>query len=119
MTLPVKYETIIGEKGTSLSGGQRQRLALARALLTNPEILLLDDCTSALDAETEANIQKTLSQILVRKTAVIVSSRVSMAMKCHRICVMENGRITQMGTHEELLRETGFYGRLCEKQLKK
>ncbi len=119
MTLPVKYETILGEKGTSLSGGQRQRLALARALLTNPEILLLDDCTSALDAETEANIQKTLSHILVGKTAVIVSSRVSMAMKCHRVCVMENGCITQLGTHNELIKQQGFYARLCEKQLKK
>ena len=116
MTQPVKYETIIGEKGTTLSGGQRQRLSLARALLTDPEVLILDDCTSALDADTEQKIQNTLARILVGKTAIIVSQRVSMAMRCHRICVLEHGSITESGTHEELLKAEGFYSRLYAQQ---
>jgi ABC-type multidrug transport system fused ATPase/permease subunit len=87
MELPVKYETLIGEKGMTLSGGQRQRITLARALLTKPDVLLLDDCMSALDAETERRIQATLVRILEGRTAVIVSQRVSMAMRCQRICV--------------------------------
>ena len=116
MTLPVQYETLLGEKGTSLSGGQRQRLALARALLTRPEVLLLDDCTSALDAETERRIQQTLTSALAGKTAVIVSQRISMAQRCHRICVLDNGIITEEGTHAELLTQGGFYAHLHAQQ---
>lgn len=116
MTLPAKYETVIGEKGATLSGGQKQRLSLARALLTKPEVLLLDDCTSALDAETERRIQETLSKIMANKTAVIVSQRVSMAKQCRRICVLENGLVTESGTHAELIAREGFYARLHAKQ---
>ena len=116
MTMPAKYETMLGEKGTTLSGGQKQRLALARALLTDPEVLLLDDCTSALDAETEGKIQETLSKIMQGKTTVIVSQRVSMARRCRRICVLENGLISEFGAHDELLSNGGFYARLYAKQ---
>ncbi|MDZ4199974.1 MAG: ABC transporter ATP-binding protein [Kiritimatiellia bacterium] len=116
MQLPVQYETVIGEKGTSLSGGQRQRLSLARALLTQPEVLLLDDCTSALDADTEQKIQNTLARILKGRTAVIVSQRVSMARRCHRICVLNNGMMEESGTHDELAAQKGFYGRLVAQQ---
>ena len=116
LTLPVKYETLIGEKGASLSGGQRQRLSLARALITDPEVLLLDDCTSALDADTEERIQKTLTRALRGKTAVIVSQRISMAARCHRICVLQNGLIEEYGTHEELRDAGGFYTRLYRQQ---
>ena len=116
LTMPVQYETAIGEKGSSLSGGQRQRLSLARALLTDPEVLLLDDCTSALDAGTERKIQDTLARILVDRTAVIVSQRVSMAMRCHRICVLKDGLVSEYGTHRELLANCGFYARLYQQQ---
>lgn len=116
MTLPAKYETVLGEKGTTLSGGQKQRLALARALMTNPEVLLLDDCTSALDAETEKKIQETLSRIMAGKTAVIVSQRISMARLCRRICVIENGLVADSGTHAELIARDGFYARLYARQ---
>ncbi len=116
LTMKVQYETLLGQRGTSLSGGQRQRLSLARALLTNPDVLLLDDCTSALDAETERRIQETLATILVGKTAVIVSQRVSMAKRCHRICTLQDGVITEYGTHEELVGAGGFYSRLHAQQ---
>lgn len=116
MNLPVKYETIIGEKGMTLSGGQRQRISIARALITNPDVLILDDCTSALDANTERKIQETLTRLLAGKTAVIVSQRVSMAMRCHRIIVLEDGHITERGTHERLLQRGGFYSRLHAQQ---
>jgi subfamily B ATP-binding cassette protein MsbA len=116
LEMKVQYETLIGQKGTSLSGGQRQRLSLARALLTNPELLILDDCTSALDANTEQKIQETLAKILVGKTAIMVSMRVSMAMRCHKICVIEDGRVTEFGSHEELLKHNGFYARLYHQQ---
>ena len=116
MNLPVQYETIIGEKGTTLSGGQRQRISIARALLTDPKILVLDDCTSALDANTERKIQETLSRLMHKRTSVIVSQRVSMAMRCDAILVLENGRIAEYGTHEDLVNTGGFYSRLYAQQ---
>ena len=116
MTLPAKYETVLGEKGVTLSGGQKQRLSLARALITNPDVLLLDDCTSSLDAETEKKIQETLSRIMTGKTAVIVSQRISMARLCRKICVIENGLVADSGTHDELIGHDGFYARLYARQ---
>jgi ABC-type multidrug transport system fused ATPase/permease subunit len=117
MDLPVKYETVVGEKGTTLSGGQRQRLSIARALLTDPDVLLLDDCLSALDAETERRLQETLARLLAGRTAVIVSQRVSMAMRCHRIVVLKDGRVVEQGTPDALLSRGGYYATLHEQQM--
>ena len=116
MEMKAKYETLVEQRGSSLSGGQRQRLSLARALLTSPEVLILDDCTSALDANTERKIQETLAEVLVGRTAIMVSQRVSMAMRCHKIAVIENGMITEYGTHHELLEKNGFYAKLFHQQ---
>ncbi len=109
MSLPVKYETEVGENGVTLSGGQKQRLALATALLTDPEILLMDDTTSALDAETEKRIRETLEKALKGRTSIIITHRVATARSCDRIVVLDHGRIVQEGAHSDLLDQEGFY----------
>lgn len=114
--LPRNYATVVGENGVTLSGGQKQRLALATALLTDPEVLLLDDTTSALDAATEARIRETLREALAGRTSLIITQRIATARQCDRILVFESGRITQRGTHEELRNADGFYGRICREQ---
>jgi len=118
MQMPIQYESLVGERGTTLSGGQRQRISIARALLHEPEVLLLDDVTSALDADTERRIQATLARLMQNKTAVVVSQRVSMAMRCHRICILEHGLITEEGSHAELMEKHGYYARLVRQQIR-
>lgn len=116
MTLPAKYETEVGQNGITLSGGQKQRLALATALLTKPKILLLDDTTSALDAETEARIRATLDKVLVGRTSLIITQRIATARTCDWIVVLENGRVAEQGTHEELVGKNGFYHKIFVQQ---
>jgi ABC-type multidrug transport system fused ATPase/permease subunit len=116
VSLPLQYHTEVGEGGLTLSGGQRQRLALATALLTEPEILLLDDTTSALDAATEARIRETIRHVLRSRTSLIITQRVMTARDCDRIIVLERGRIVQSGTHAELRAGEGFYRLICEQQ---
>jgi subfamily B ATP-binding cassette protein MsbA len=116
MTLPEKYEAMIGERGMSLSGGQKQRLAFAMVLITNPTILILDDSTSALDAKTEAKIQKTLSNIMKGRTTFIITHRISTAQKADIILVLEKGYLIEKGTHKELMELQGLYYRIAEQQ---
>lgn len=116
MTLPEGYQTIVGERGMALSGGQRQRLALAASLISRPSVLLLDDTTSALDTETEAKIRVTLQKLLQGKTSFMVTHRISSAIKCDKVIVLENGKLTQFGTPEELLTQDGLFARVYEQQ---
>jgi len=114
--LPLGYETVVGERGVMLSGGQRQRTALARALLLDPAILILDDTLSAVDAETEAAIQRELDEVFAGRTVIVVSSRVSAVRGADQIVVLEGGRIAERGRHRELVRAGGLYARLAEEQ---
>lgn len=114
--LPEGYDTIIGERGVGLSGGQRQRISLARALLLDAPILILDDTTSAVDLETEMRIQKTLRSILKKKTCFIIAHRISSVKEADLILVMEHGRIVERGRHEDLLKRKGRYFNVFKNQ---
>ncbi len=111
------YETMIGERGITLSGGQKQRVSIARAIINNPEILLLDDCLSAVDTETEETILNNLQIVCKNKTTIIVSHRVSSAKNANKIIVLDNGQITQQGTHYQLVNQEGYYKELYLKQI--
>lgn len=118
MSLPQRYETLIGERGQRLSGGQRQRLAIARALLKNAPILVLDEATSALDAESELLVQEALSNLMLNRTSFVIAHRLSTIRRADAIVVLERGRIVEIGCHEELLaRPKGTYASLYEMQL--
>ncbi len=116
-SLPDGYDTMIGENGLRLSGGQKQRISLARALVTEPDILILDDCTSALDAKTEANIQKTIRTAMEGKTVIMITHRVSLSSNADLIVVLDKGSVVQVGRHDELIKEQGPYWNLIKDQL--
>jgi subfamily B ATP-binding cassette protein MsbA len=107
------YETVIGERGMNLSGGQRQRLAIARALLKNPPLLILDEATSSLDTVSESLVQKALERLMKNRTTIVIAHRLSTIKNAQRIVVLESGRITSIGTHEELLLKSDTYSKLC------
>ena len=112
-----QYETVLGERGITLSGGQKQRVSIARAIIKNPEILLFDDCLSAVDTETEEQILNNLLQISKNKTTIIVSHRVSSAKNADKIIILDEGKIIQEGSHNQLINQEGYYAELYLKQL--
>ncbi len=116
MTLPNQYQTQVGEKGVSLSGGQKQRVALTRALLQNPDILVLDDATSAVDTETEFHIQNGLNQVMANKTSIIIAHRLTSFQGADTIIVFEEGKVLEMGSQESLLEKGGFYRKIFDLQ---
>ena len=115
-SLPEKYDSMVGERGVTLSGGQKQRLTIARAILTNPKILILDDSLSFVDAKTEQEIQQAIEEAMKGRTTFIIAQRLSTIKNADRILVLEKGKIAEFGTHSELMAENGIYKRIYETQ---
>lgn len=116
MSLPDQYETLVGERGVKLSGGQRQRIAIARAILKNAPILVLDEATSALDSESEALIQSALVKLMEKRTSLVIAHRLSTVASLDRIVVLQDGRIVEQGSHQDLIKKRGAYAKLWAKQ---
>jgi ATP-binding cassette subfamily B protein len=114
--LPKGYDTLVGERGTTLSGGQKQRVAIARTLLKDPRILILDDSTSAVDTETEASIRMALERLMENRTTFIIAHRIQSVMNADLILVLDKGHIVQAGTHDDLVAQDGMYQRIYAAQ---
>jgi ATP-binding cassette subfamily B protein len=118
MELPDGYDTIVGERGYRLSGGEKQRIALARVILKDPRILVLDEATSHLDSESEALIQDALKRVMAGRTSIVIAHRLSTILAADLILVMDRGQIKERGTHEELIAFNGLYAQLYETQFR-
>jgi subfamily B ATP-binding cassette protein MsbA len=118
MRLPLGYDTVIGEQGVKLSGGERQRLSIARALLKNAPILILDEATSSLDSDSETEVQRALEKLMENRTVFVIAHRLSTIRNANRIIVLSEGRIVEEGSHDELIALSGEYRRLYNLQFK-
>ena len=114
---PAQYNSKVGERGIRLSGGEQQRIAIARVLIRNPKILILDEATSSLDAESEDLVQQALTQLMKDRTSFVIAHRLSTVLNADRILVLSDGRLVETGTHAELIQQGGVYHALFEKQL--
>jgi len=112
------YDTVVGERGVTLSGGQRQRVAIARALLLDPRILILDDSTSSVDTQTERLIQQALDRLMEGRTTFVIAQRLSTVRRADQILVLDQGRVIERGTHDQLLAQDGLYREIYELQLR-
>src|SRR5207249_7260438 len=116
--LPQGFETVVGERGYKLSGGEKQRLALARVVLRDPRLLILDEATSSLDSHSEALIREALETLLAGRSSLVIAHRLSTILRADQILVMDRGRIVERGTHPELLARGGLYSKLYEEQFR-
>ena len=110
------YDTQVGERGTRVSGGERQRLAIARAILRNPRILILDEATASVDTETESQIQQALERLVKGRTTFAIAHRLSTLRNANRLLILKKGKLAEMGTHDELIEQDGIYAKLCSMQ---
>ena len=117
LRLPDAYDSLVGERGQSLSGGERQRISIARALLIDPRILILDEATSSVDTETEREIQAALENLIKGRTTIAIAHRLSTLRRADRLVVLEQGRFVEIGSHDQLLQAPGSYARLHQAQL--